>query len=100
MNEIEIVETIEKYNLATRRIPDKIISCYEIQHVQPCDEIIMHGGRQFARRTKIPKHAGMYMCKSVNSTCSTVSWDIRFDNLAPSLEESLTLFLQNIKEPN
>lgn len=94
---MNIIETIEKYNLSIRRIPDKVVSVYEISHILPGDEIIGHNGRQFARRTKIPKNAGKYMCQSVKNTSSMVQWNTKTDNLAPSLEESIALFLQNNK---
>ena len=54
------------------------------------------GYKVFSKEVTIPKHAGWYMCKSVNNSDSTVRWMMEKDNLAPTLRESIELFLSNI----
>jgi hypothetical protein len=43
---------------------------------------------------KIPQHPGYWMCKRVNNTRSRVEWNDKTDNLAPTLEESINLYLR------
>lgn len=52
--------------------------------------------RLLTKETVFPTYAGYWMCKKVNSTSSTVSWNIKTDNLAPTLEESVKLFLEKL----
>lgn len=53
-------------------------------------------GRTLIVETKVPKNAGYWMCKQVKHTSSTVRWNTKKDNLAPTLEESINLFLKNL----
>jgi hypothetical protein len=95
---MDIAAVIAKYNLSVRRIPDQVVGCYDIRHRVDGDEVFTApNGRQFARHTDIPKHAGMFMVKPVNDTGSIVRWDARHDNLAPSLESSILLFLNKVE---
>lgn len=53
--------------------------------------------RKFMTDTRIPQNAGYWMCKKVTSTSSTVTWDIKKDNLAPTLGLSIAAYLNSIK---
>lgn len=114
---MDILEMIDKHNLSIRKIPLQTVELYELQHYKEGDEIVtltkeeqekrwrkesaerfikrFPEGRKFCRRIKIPDHAGWYMCKQVNSTDTTVRWNIKTDYLAPTLEESINLFLKD-----
>lgn len=52
--------------------------------------------RRFTRRFRTPKHPGWWMCKQVDSTSSNVSWSQKTDNLAPTLDESVQMFLAGL----
>lgn len=53
--------------------------------------------RKYACETKIPQYAGYWMCKQVNDTSSKVQWIMQNSNLAPTLNESVELFLKQLK---
>ena len=121
---IDTLAEIVKHGLSIRQIPLRVFRALEMQHFQPGDEVVESevGGRQYdwlkrfhrnpdnyrfddaqqkvfrryARRTIVPEHAGCWMCKQVTDTGSTVVWDIRTDNLAPTLAESVALFLSRL----
>lgn len=94
----DLIKLIEKYNLAIRRIPDKIINLYDMRHYKDGDELYLSDitGKQYVQRVRIPKYAGWYLVKEVNSTGSIVKWDIKKDNLAETLEESINLFISKL----
>lgn len=115
---MDILAIIDKYNLSIRKIPETVTELwtyYEGTPLKEGAEIItmtaedmgsstpkifnknFPNGRKFQKITKIPEHAGWYMCKTVNNTNSQVRWFIDKDNLAPSLEESIKKFLNSQK---
>lgn len=108
MNNDDLINTIVEYGLSIRQIPYSVSSCYEIRHFKEGDKIIERTvrtqdgfvKRQYCVRTNIPKNAGYWMCRQVKSTNSQVQWDSRIDNLAPTLEESVQLFLKNRTDTN
>lgn len=51
--------------------------------------------RKYACEIKVPTHAGYWMCKQVKDTSSKVQWNIKTDHLAPTLSQSIILFLSN-----
>jgi hypothetical protein len=53
--------------------------------------------RLYSRSVRIPGNAGHWMCKQVSGTSSMVRWDSKTDNLAPTLEESVALFVASLK---
>lgn len=91
---MNVLDEITKHNLSVRRIPDGVVEVNEIRHRREGDEVFMSKGRQFVRRVRIPEHAGWFMVKPVNDTGSIVRWNAKEDNLAPTLEESIALFLK------
>jgi len=52
--------------------------------------------RIYCRRYRVPANAGCWMCKPWKDTCSRVVWDSREDNLAPTLGESISKFLESL----
>jgi len=92
----DIFDTIEKHNLSIRRIPNEAISIFSDRHYKAGDEYIMRHGHRFVRRVAIPEHAGMYMVKQVNHTMADVHWNKDKDNLAPTLQESVQLYLRKL----
>ena len=103
MNLQDLVALIEKHNLSIRRIPMAVHSLYEARHFKPGDEIIFMEkyGRDMCRHTTVPVHAGKWMCRSVSNTSSSVVWNIKTDNLADTLEQSIEMFLVKLsKEEN
>jgi len=115
---IDILAEIIKHGLSVRQVPITIISICEIQHKKEGDEIIIRPVRErfknpdtgvhswvpverpFCKRTTVPKHAGYWMCQIVNNTSSQVQWDFKRDNLAPTLPESVKLYLDKLTNPN
>lgn len=96
MNDVEVLATIVQYGLSIRQIPLKVVSTYHIRHYKEGDEIVEIKGVEYCRRTRIPANPGYWMCKQVRNTSSMVSWDIKTDNLAPTLSESVALFLNGV----
>lgn len=95
---MDIVAMIEKYNLSVRRIPNIVSETLDIRHFKDGDEILVSpNGRKFCRRYKVPANAGKYMVKPVDNNMSTVQWNVKTDNLANTLEESILLFLSKIE---
>ncbi len=50
------------------------------------------------REVKAPEHAGWWMCKPVDNTTCMVDWDAKKDNLAPTLEESVALYVSKLNQ--
>jgi hypothetical protein len=81
---IEIIEIIEEHGLSLRKIPDTVTSCHEIRHHQEGDEKFIFTPknpsippREMCRRTRVPEHAGMWLCQQIKHTNSIVRWDIK-----------------------
>jgi hypothetical protein len=92
---MDLIKIIKEHNLSIRRFPDKDVSVHEMRHFKEGDEIIEWGPRKIkmCRHTTIPKHAGWYMVQQINNTGNIVFWKDSIDTLAPTLEESINLFL-------
>lgn len=56
--------------------------------------------RVYTREVKIPRHAGHWMCQKVEGTASTVTWSSKHHNLAPTLKESIELYLRQLPKDN
>jgi hypothetical protein len=55
--------------------------------------------RLYSRSIRIPGNAGHWLCKSTNNdTSSRIEWSCKTDNLAPTLEESVSLFVSKINK--
>lgn len=54
--------------------------------------------KMIAREITIPEHAGWWMCQSIENTSSMIGWNIKEHNLAPTLEESVGLYLSKLKQ--
>ena len=54
--------------------------------------------RKCIRTTRTPKYAGYWMCKQVKSSGEIVRWSTKADNLAPTLEESVRMFLSSYED--
>lgn len=54
--------------------------------------------RKFTTLTYVPKHAGMWMSKPCRNTNSTVQWDIKHDNVFPTLEEAVDHAVEVLKK--
>lgn len=50
--------------------------------------------RKCMKKISQPEHAGWWMCQKVVDTSSTVLWNKTKHNLAPTLAESVSLFLK------
>jgi hypothetical protein len=60
------------------------------------DEASQTVTRVYTRYYTTPKHAGWWMCKQTPGTSSVVEWNSANDNLAPTLAESVALFLSKV----
>ncbi len=104
---METLELIKAYGLSVRQIPLKIVSVYAMRHFKVGDTIVrrrvkdkVNGTwewveKDYCERTEIPKYAGYWMCQQSVNTSSRVQWSLEYDNLAPTLEESVNLFIAN-----
>lgn len=87
--------------ISIRQIPLKVTETYDIRHYKEGDEtfkeVFNRGNttveREFCRRYRIPDNAGYWMCQISKQTMSTVRWNSNEHNLAPTLEESLELLI-------
>lgn len=124
MGTIDILQIIQDFGLSIRQIPTEVTSTYSIVHHKEGNEIVYkklsnhwnydvfkkkHENspnyifcdetqtimRALTKETIIPKNAGYWMCKQMLDNNSTVKWDSREDNLAPTLKESIESFLNN-----
>lgn len=124
MIKARMLDTIIEYGLMIRQIPLKIRHTMEMRHHKEGNEIVenkypsplsaikrlrlnpedyrVDGDviyRRFTRYYTIPKHAGWWMCQPSVDTMCRVEWQYKECNLAPTLEESILLYV-NKKEAN
>lgn len=101
---MDILEIILKYGLSIRQIPLQRVETYSMHSYREGFEIIDVPPTKYnvegkaCRRITIPNHAGYWMCKQVNDTDSRVQWNIKRDNLAPTLEESIGKFIASLQD--
>lgn len=81
------------YGLSIRQIPQQTRRLYDPRHMKQGLELVTIDGIKYAQQIKIPKHAGYWMCKQITSTSAQVVWNTKTDNIAPTLKESVDLFL-------
>lgn len=89
----EIIDTIATHNLCVRRLPEVVVSRFTAGAIKEGDTVVEIKGRKYIEQTRTPKNAGWYMCTQVNNTDSLVRFSKK-DHLAPTLAESLGLFLK------
>ena len=120
------LQTIIDHGLSVRRIPLEVVSLSELQHAKEDSEIVEYPTdptyaafhdkyhtdspnfrkdesgiwyRRYVRTVHIPNNAGYWMCQSTsNSTSSRVEWRTKDHHLAPTLEESVSLYLATTKQ--
>lgn len=92
----DTLETIIRHGLAVRQIPREVVSLFSVYKPRPDDEIVEKNGRQYIRRVRRPNHGGWWMCKQVPNSDTLVRWDIKRDNLAPTLAESVARFVYSV----
>ena len=120
---MNLLQAILEHGLSIRQVPKEVISKLSIKHFEEGDEVeiwmptIKHfekdgvkyakkrmerfyetfpEGRKFAVRKSYPKFGGQWMCKQVGNINSSVPWNSKKDNLAPTLNESINLFLKTL----
>lgn len=102
-NAMDTLSAIKHYGLHIRKMPEIKVSVYSASSFDRFKaagesvEMIKWNGRDMCRVTHVPDHAGWWMCKRDNSTSSRIEWSIKTDNAAPTLEESVSLFLKSIE---
>lgn len=94
-DEIVTVEIPEKTQALVRREMERLKEPAETANYVE-DPVTGKIRRRFAKKARIPKNAGYWMCKVSNHTSSTEHWDKKVDNLAPTLEKSIELFLSKL----
>lgn len=108
-NEVHSLFTMERYNPLEHTIVEQEVTLpnvYKYWKNQDADHCAKHVRfdddkkiiyRKYACETKAPQYAGYWMCKQVKDTSSRVQWLMRTDNLAPTLNKSVELFLKQLK---
>lgn len=120
----EILRIITDNFLCVRRLPFKVVSVYayregdenklgglngkpmygadgkEIKNIKR--EIVTGYGnwdkdKKFIKDTKTVEKGGWFLVQPVNSTSSTVRFDLKHDFVAPTLEEAILLYLDSKK---
>lgn len=124
---IDTLTVIVEYGLSVRRIPPTVTHTREMHYhregntiveVDVTDRFGFEAARRLARDgsnwrfdedhkrayrrytqwVTVPEHAGYWMCQQVSDTSSTVMWNTRKHHLAPTLSESVKLFLDSVRE--
>lgn len=60
------------------------------------DHVTQTVTRLYTREITVPQNAGFWMAQKTSGTSSQVVWSTKRDNLAPTLEESVALCVQNL----
>jgi len=122
---VNTLALIKKYGLSVRQIPLQVVSLMEMHRHVPGNEVVEREvtGRtpaqvrkhlvnsdnfrfddknnkvfcRYTRSVRTPEHAGWWMCQQSRGTGSTVSWGAKTDNLASTLEESVSLCVKQLK---
>lgn len=94
---VDTLAEIKRHGLAIRQIPLEVHSTYDMRHFREGMERVKIGEREMARETRVPEHAGWWLCQKIRHTRATVQWSIKDDNLAPTLDESVAKFLEGLK---
>lgn len=92
----DILNAINEHCLSVRKIPEIVVSRWSAHNPKAGDKIVNVNGRDYVQTEKIPEHAGWYMCQSVKDTGSMVRWSMKEHHLAPTLGESVELFLKSL----
>ncbi len=95
LSDKDILDCIDKNNLSVRRIPNRIVNLWTFTKRYEGDVFVFRNNREFREEVKIPERGGWYMVQEVNDTNSMVRWNYKRDNLAPTLSESIELYLKN-----
>ena len=96
-----VLDTILTHGLAIRQVPWTVAGVYEMRHYKPDNpeyEVVDYGGRTMCRRTQVPLRAGYWMCQTVESTTQTVLWNYKDHHIAPTLLESVQLYLASLEK--
>ena len=101
LKNLTTLELIEHYGLSVRQVPHRVKETFDVRHFKEGDEletITYPSGntRTFVVRYKYPEFGGYWMTKKVGHTGSQVSWDMKTDNLAPTLSESVFLAVSKL----
>jgi len=111
MNPEQIIATMNKHNIAVRRIPDAVYGVYEFRHFREGDEVIQRPVQRkidgvwqkvmidYARRTTIPEKAGWWMAQQTHDTRSKTAWSYKHDNLSPTLGEAVEKCVNKLETP-
>lgn len=122
---MDTLEAIIKHGLSVRQIPMQVVSLMEMRHHNEGEEIVeeemtkygfawykknaidstnwrfdeaaQRVWRRFARKVRVPTDAGCWMCRTTPGTGSMIEWNTKRHNLAPTLQESVALFLAGPK---
>jgi len=98
----ELYSIIAEHDLCIRRIPDKVVSHFEPRHFRPGDELVTYtykSGqvREFAKRTTVPKMAGVWLVLRVSDTGAITRWDNAIRG--KSLEEAIANYIEGLQAP-
>lgn len=95
--DLDTYRLIKEHGLMIRQIPEAVYSTVEMRHFVEGDEVLKSppgfGGRDMCRKRRVPANPGYWMCRPCGHTRSTVRWNIKTDHLAPTLEESVALYV-------
>ena len=127
MSDQELLNIIIEHGLSIRQIPKFVVNTHEMRHYNSEKHTIIEIElkekwhykywkdkypnsidvrfddenkivyRKYVQEIKVPQNAGCWMCKQVKNTSSRVEWSIKDDNLAPTLLESIMIYLKSIE---
>ncbi len=83
---------IEKHALTTRKIPMVVVTRWthrKNQILKDNEKIVEINGRDFVERTRVPDNAGFWMAKQCIGMDAQVHWNLKRDNLSPTLAEAV-----------
>jgi len=96
---MDTLQAIIEHGIAVRQIPLVVIGKWSKGYTTNCPRSIctpiVENGREFVRVERVPENAGYWMTQFCKGTSSSMEWNTKRHNLAPTLEESIKLLLSN-----
>lgn len=95
------LDLIIKHGIAVRQIPLIVIETwskgYTTNRENSKSYPVVVNGREFVRVERIPENAGCWMSQVCKGTSANMLWDTKRDNLALTLEDSVSLLVAELE---
>lgn len=106
MNAEQPRDALVTHGLMIRQIPEKVVSTLDVRHRDsyPDAKVVERPNRfggtyRCLVHERVPENAGWWMCqRSPSHTGAGTQWSAKDHNVAPTLEESVQLFLDSLEK--